>query len=247
MRLPVRRALPGAVELPGARRRREQAERRTVMLGVAALGTTLWVIGSEVVRVYRRRAGDERPTDAVEALEAAEETARQAVEVAVAGYRAGSTRENALLNLLVSFSLTFAIARASTHTIRRRGHVGPFKDLVVGQRHIHHFVPGIVLAFLAGGASVVSRNEELDPYLALPFGVGVALTLDESALLLKLDDVYWTEEGIVSVQVTLAAMLMLSALAVALKVLRRGEREVLEQGEADERDDDAALVAVPAA
>ena len=64
-------------------------------------------------------------------------------------------------------------------------------------------------------------------WLALPFGAGVALTLDESALLLKLDDVYWTEEGIVSVQITFAALAMLSALALALRTLRRGERTVL--------------------
>lgn len=218
--------LPGAIELPAARRRRELAERRTYVLGVAALGTTLWVIGIELARVWFK--GDSAPPqDAVEALEAAEETARQTVEVAVAGYRSGSTRENALFNLLVSFSVTFGLARASTHMIRRRGRFGPFRNVVLGERHIHHFIPGILLAFLAGGASVISRNEEIDPYLALPFGAGVALTLDESALLLKLDDVYWSEEGIVSVQVTLAAMLMLSALALVLRVLRRGEREVL--------------------
>ena len=83
--------------------------------------------------------------------------------------------------------------------------------MVVGERHIHHFVPGIVIAFLAGGASVLSRNEELDPLLAVPFGMGVALTLDESALLLRLDDVYWSEEGIISVQITLAALALLSS------------------------------------
>jgi hypothetical protein len=56
------------------------------------------------------------------------------------------------------------------------------------------------------------------------------LTLDESALLLKLDDVYWTAEGILSVQITLATMAMLSALTLVLRVLHRGEREVLEDG-----------------
>ena len=91
-------------------------------------------------------------------------------------------------------------------------------------------MPGITLAFLAGGASVVSRREALDPWLAIPFGMGVALTLDESALLLKLDDVYWTEEGIVSVQISLAVVSMLSALALALRALRRGEQIVLDDG-----------------
>jgi hypothetical protein len=123
--------------------------------------------------------------------------------------------------------------RSSTHVIRRRGRWGPFRDLVLGHHHIHHFVPGITLAFAAGGASVVTRREDLDPWLAIPFGVGVALTLDESALLLKLDDVYWTEEGIVSVQISLAAVAMLSALALALRVLRRGELVVLEDGAPD--------------
>ena len=119
------------------------------------------------------------------------------------------------------------MTRVSVHVIRHRGEVGPFRHLVLGDRHIHHFVPGIALAFLAGGVSVVSRSEALDPWLALPFGMGVALTIDESALLLKLDDVYWTEEGIVSVQVGFAALAMVSALALALRVLRRGEAAVL--------------------
>ena len=63
----------------------------------------------------------------------------------------------------------------------------------------------------------------------VPFGAGVALTLDESALLLKLDDVYWTEEGIVSVQISLAVVSMLSAVLLALRMLRRGERVVLDR------------------
>ncbi len=62
--------------------------------------------------------------------------------------------------------------------------------------------------------------------LAVPFGVGVALTLDESALLLRLDDVYWSEEGIVSVQITLAALALLSSATLARRALRRGERRL---------------------
>jgi hypothetical protein len=209
------------------------AERPTLVLGAAALVTTAAVVGTEIWRVARARAEEPAalPADPVVELE---ETARQTVEVAMAGYREGSTRENALLNLLVSFTLTFGVARLGTTMIRRgNGRWGPFRNVVIGRSHVHHFVPGIIMAFLAGGVSVLSRNEELDPYLAVPFGAGVALTLDESALLLKLDDVYWTEEGIVSVQVTLAAMLMLSTLAVVLRVLRRGERIVLDGEDED--------------
>jgi hypothetical protein len=218
---------PGAVEPPLARRRRVRAERRTWALAVAALAAGGAVAVTEVGRVWRRGSAP-LPTEADDLPAAGAEALGQTVEVAVRGYRQGSTRENALLNLLGSFTLTWALVRSSTHVIRRRGRWGPFHDVVLGRQHIHHFVPGIILAFLAGGAAVVSRRDALNPWLAIPFGTGVALTLDESALLLKLDDVYWTEEGIVSVEISLAAMAMLSSLALALRVLRRGERVVLE-------------------
>jgi hypothetical protein len=59
--------------------------------------------------------------------------------------------------------------------------------------------------------------------VALPFGIGVALVLDESALLIELDDVYWTEEGLLSVQIVFASMAMLSALAYMIRMLRQTE------------------------
>ncbi len=209
-----------------ARRRRELAERRTRALAAAAIVTSGAVIVGEVTRVWRR--GDAPlPAEADDVVIAAEQAIEQAVEVAVAGYRGGSSRENALMNLLLSFSGTFAFVRLSTTVIRHRGRFGPFRNLVVGESHIHHFVPGIAIAFLSGGASIIARNNDLDRYLAVPFGAGVAMTLDESALLLRLDDVYWTEEGIVSVQISLATLAMLSALVLVLRVLRRGEAEVL--------------------
>jgi hypothetical protein len=52
--------------------------------------------------------------------------------------------------------------------------------------------------------------------------------LDESALLLELEDVYWTEEGVLSVQVALTGMTVLASLALARRVLRRGEERVLD-------------------
>ncbi|HSD79738.1 MAG TPA: hypothetical protein VLB47_03725, partial [Solirubrobacteraceae bacterium] len=120
--------------------------------------------------------------------------------------------------------------RGSAHVIRRRGRVGPIGNVVMNGRHIHHFVPGIALAFVSGGLAIVTRDQALEPWLALPFGAGVALTLDESALLLQLDDVYWSEEGVVSVQITLATLAILSALIVLLRLLRRGEERVLYAG-----------------
>jgi hypothetical protein len=198
------------------------AGRRTQILGGVAVAGTVAAVALEYIHVWRH-IRSARLSEGERAREAAVET----VEVAVEGYRAGSERENALLNLLLSFSVTFGIVRYSTHQIRRRGEWGPFRNVVLGRTHVHHFVPGIVLAFLAGGTSIIRRDESWDRWLAIPFGTGAALVLDESALLLELDDVYWTEEGIVSVQVTLAAMAMLATGAVALRVLRRGELRVL--------------------
>ncbi|MCW3009336.1 MAG: hypothetical protein JWP17_3962 [Solirubrobacterales bacterium] len=211
------RRLPGAIELPWARRRRLRAERPTVLLAAAAAATTAVVAVTEIARVVRRSPQRLTPGEAVS----------QAVEVAVEGHRGASPAETRLLNLLGSFTLTFGFVRTSTWMIRRRGQFGPFRNLKVGQRHVHHFVPGIALALLAGGASVLTDDEALEEWLAVPFGIGTALTLDESALLLMLDDVYWTEEGIVSVQISLVALLMLSGAALALRALRRGELEVL--------------------
>jgi hypothetical protein len=102
----------------------------------------------------------------------------------------------------------------------------------VGRRHIHHYVPGIVIAFAAGTGAILNRNERLEPVLAIPFGVGMGLTLDESALLLDLEDVYWSREGLLSVQITLTVIAMLGALALGLRFLRRGEQLVLEPGPA---------------
>jgi hypothetical protein len=133
-----------------------------------------------------------------------------------------------MFNLLTSFAGSFIAIRSITFALRRRQSVGPFRNLRVGRRHIHHFVPGIVIAFAAGAAAILTRDERLEPWLAVPFGVGMGLTLDESALLLELEDVYWTREGLLSVQITLAVMAMLGALALALRFIWRGEQAVLE-------------------
>ena len=215
-----------ALTRPRRRRGHPWQRTTTLALAAAAAATTVGVAAGELARVWRRGSAP-LPTHADDVLEAAEVAARESVEVAVEGFRATSARETALLNLLASFVLAFVAVRASTHRIRSRGTFGPFRNLKVGRRHVHHFVPGIVMAFLAGGASIASRNEELDQWLALPFGTGLALTLDESALLLQLEDVYWTEQGVLSVQISLSAIALLGALALSRRVLRRGEAKVL--------------------
>jgi hypothetical protein len=214
---------------PRRRRVRRRLDRTTAAIGVLALTTTAAAMAGELGRVWRRGSAP-LPAEADDVLAAAGEAARQSVEVAVEGYRTASMRENVRLNLLGSFVVTFGAVRTSTWLIRSRGEFGPFRELVVGPRHIHHFVPGIAIALLAGGAALVTENEALERWLAIAFGVGGALTLDESALLLQLEDVYWSEEGILSVQITLAAISLLGAMAVVRRTLRRGEAHVLPAG-----------------
>ncbi len=186
-------------------------------------------MADELGRVWRRGSAP-LPHEADSLLLAAEEVVAETAQVARAGYEQGSTRENAMFNLLSSFVITFLAARGISTLLRGRPTVGPFRNLRVGRRHIHHFVPGIVLAFSAGAAAILTREKDLEPKLAVPFGVGLGLTLDESALLLELDDVYWSREGLLSVQITMAVAALLASVALALRFLRRGERVVLEPG-----------------
>jgi len=196
------------------------------VLAVVAAGTVGALVAVEYGRVWKRGRAP-LPADADEPFKAAAEAAAETAEVAIVGYREASTRENALFNLLASFVISFVSVRSVTYLLRERPSVGPFRDLKVGRRHIHHFIPGITLAFVSGGVAIVTRNETLERWMALPFGAGMGLTLDESALLLELDDVYWSEEGILSVQITLAVTALLAATALAARVLLRGEQEVL--------------------
>jgi hypothetical protein len=210
------------------RRRRPLAPGRgTLALGAVATVAVVAVVVAEVRRAWRRGAAPAL-RDTEHPLLAAEEAVAEAARVARVGYSEVSTRENAMFNLLTSFAGSFIAIRSVTFALRRRQSVGPFRNLRVGRRHIHHFVPGIVMAFAAGAAAILTRDERLEPWLAVPFGVGMGLTLDESALLLELEDVYWTREGLLSVQITLAVMAMLGALALALRFLWRGEQIVLE-------------------
>jgi hypothetical protein len=210
------------------RRRRALAPGRgTLALGALATAAVATVVGIEVRRVWRRGSAPAlKDTD--HPLLAAEEAVAETARVARAGYREVSTRENSMFNLLTSFATTFILVRSVTYALRGRPTVGPFRNMRVGRRHIHHFVPGIVIAFGAGAAAILTRDERLEPLLAVPFGVGMGLTLDESALLLDLEDVYWSREGLLSVQITLAVMAMLGALALGLRFLWRGEQVVLE-------------------
>jgi hypothetical protein len=205
------------------------SERTTIGIGVVAAATTAGVVAVEVGRVWRRGSAP-LPGETEHVLLAAETAVEETVIAARRGYEDAPDRANALFNLLTSFTTTFAAARGITFLLRSRGRVGPFRDLHIARRHIHHYVPGILLAFTSGAIAILTDNEAIEPKLAITFGAGMGLTLDESALLLELEDVYWSEKGLLSVQITLAVIALLGALGLGLRFLRRGEELVLEEG-----------------
>lgn len=195
-------------------------------LAVVALGTAGAVITGQFGRLLRRRAHERQDHEPL--LEAAPAAAVDTVGVAVSGYAAAPRSETVLFNLLGGFLGSFALVRLSTWGIRDRW--WPFHNVSVGGRHIHHFVPGILLAFSAGTAALLTDDDALEQRLAIPMGAGIGLTFDEAALLLDLRDVYWTREGLLSVQLSFGATAILSIAILTLRMLRRGEQRQEEQG-----------------
>lgn len=203
-----------------------RSERATVGLATVALGAAGSVLAGQFSRMLARRAGEAQDPEAL--LESAPVAAADTVGVAVRGYVEAPRSETVLFNLLAGFLGSFAFVRLSTWAIRDGK--GPFRNVSIGGRHIHHFVPGILIAFGSGTAALLTDDDALEQQLAIPMGVGIGLTFDEAALLLDLRDVYWTREGLLSVQLSLGATAILSIAILTLRMLRRGERRQEQEG-----------------
>lgn len=203
-----------------------RSERATVGLAAVALLGAGAVLSEQFGRLLRRRAHEQPDHEPL--IEAAPAAAIDTVGVAVSGYAAAPRSETVLFNLLAGFLGSFALVRISTWGIRRQH--GPFRNVRIGGHHIHHFVPGILLAFGSGTAALLADDDTLEQQLAIPLGAGIGLTFDEAALLLDLRDVYWTREGLLSVQLSLGATAILSIAILTLRMLRRGERRQEEEG-----------------
>lgn len=107
-----------------------------------------------------------------------------------------SERRERLFLASVGFLLTFAIVRVITHLIRAG--IGPFHNVSTGGTHVHHLVWGILIMLAVGYVWLVEvgvGSTWVASLTAIAFGVGAALTLDEFALFLNLQDVYWEAQG----------------------------------------------------
>jgi hypothetical protein len=116
-------------------------------------------------------------------------------------------RRERLFLASVAFLLTFAFIRGLTYSIRYN--IGPFHNVTVGGTHVHHLVWGILLLLVVGYVALVefgprgAASNLVTRLGAIAFGAGAALTLDEFALWLNLQDVYWERQGRLSVDAVL--------------------------------------------
>src|SRR6476469_2004190 len=122
------------------------------------------------------------------------------------------TGRSAALWMVIGFLVTYGVVRAITLHIRARNERdddqdgAAVKDLYIGGVHIHHQVWGILLLLLTG--LLEFRFHPGPPWqeiIGALFGAGAALALDEFALWLHLEDVYWTEEGRRSIDAVMVA------------------------------------------
>ena len=128
--------------------------------------------------------------------------------------------------VLVGFVLSFVFIRMSTR-LQRSDRVAWWPGSIVSDSgvHLHHLVFGIVTMMVAGAAGFAAfGNSPWTEICALAFGVGAGLTIDEFALWVYLDDVYWAKEGRSSIDATViaAAMMMLALLGFTPFTIEEG-------------------------
>lgn len=122
--------------------------------------------------------------------------------------------------LFIAVLVTFVVTRIITRRIRAKTGAaepddaaepegGLIGDITIGGVHVHHQVLGILLMTLAGVALIATTPEgtALNVFAAA-FGVGLALTFDEFALWVHLDDVYWSTAGRKSVDAIFCALMI---------------------------------------
>ncbi|MFF5209810.1 hypothetical protein [Streptosporangium sp. NPDC000396] len=124
-----------------------------------------------------------------------------------------------LFCFFVALILAFVFTRINVRLIRAR--IGWFRNVNIGEMHIHHVVFGVVLTLLSGvaGLLVSAISQTWYAVTAGAFGIGAALILDEFALILHLRDVYWEEEGRTSVDAVFIAIAITGLLLLGLRPL----------------------------
>jgi hypothetical protein len=129
----------------------------------------------------------------------------------------------------LAFTTTFGAVRGVTYSIRAGR--GPLRNLSVGGEHLHHYLWGIGL--LAGVGAIAVRGSERQrahPVVSISYGTGLALIIDEFALLLDLKDVYWAAQGRISVDLGVGGIAAVGSYFAALPLTRALRREFSREG-----------------
>jgi hypothetical protein len=139
--------------------------------------------------------------------------------------------EQAVFLVLVGFLGSFAFIRMSTRIIRSES-VSWWPGNIESDSgvHVHHLVFGIVTMMVAGTLGFVADGRTpFTELCALGFGIGVGLTIDEFALWVHLEDVYWEREGRSSIDATVlaAALMLLIVLGVSPVAIDSSTTEAL--------------------
>jgi hypothetical protein len=136
--------------------------------------------------------------------------------------------EQSALIAWLAFAGAWGGVRGITHAIKAGK--GPFKNMSVGGEHLHHYMWGIGMVTGVGGVAV-RGDEKLrrHPMTAVTYGIGLALIVDEFALLLDLQDVYWAKQGRISVDVAVGSIGVAGSVFAALPVLRKVGRRLRER------------------
>ncbi len=124
--------------------------------------------------------------------------------------------EQATILAWASFTLTFVGLRGLTHWLRA-GHGPEGGGVSLGGKHFHHYNIGILL--LSTVAAVGLRGTERQrrhPAAAVAFGSANAMIVDELALLLDLEDVYWAADGRESVDAAVGLIAAGATLAAGI-------------------------------
>ena len=120
--------------------------------------------------------------------------------------------------ILLSFIVTFGFIRTSAHMIRAEVSWWPGNVETKGGTHIHHLVWGILTLMVAGYLGLAFEpSSPWEEIIAILFGIGMGLTLDEFALWLNLKDVYWTEKGRQSIDAVIVTTCLLALTLTGLQ------------------------------
>lgn len=140
------------------------------------------------------------------------------IPIALALRSSGHSGRSAAFLVLLGFVVSFLFIRTSARMIRAEVAWWPGNVETASGLHIHHLVWGIGLMTVGGFLGfALQPGAPWYQLVAVGFGVGAGLTADEFALWVRLDDVYWSEEGRASLDAVILACAFMALVVIGVK------------------------------